>query len=218
MDDTASPPGAGTLQPRIIATVSDHASLVEAFRVRAREQGITLSSDTNHSIAGLAARYIPKLIGSNPIRNIGAASLGPLCGLFCVRLVMVEDAEAQKRLEMLAERYGKSVETRVDFQVRDRAWHMVKTWRFLQKIGRKGGLARAAKMSPTQRRRSARKAAFARWHKPKIEGLGAVNGNTDKPPTLDSTLDEAAILTLTQGPRRKRVVGLPSRTSASTAD
>jgi hypothetical protein len=40
--------------------------------------------------------------------------------------------------------------------------------RFVRRIARQGGEARAQKLTPAQRTRSARKAAKARWRKPKV--------------------------------------------------
>ena len=48
---------------------------------------------------------------------------------------------------------------------------MMKKPMTVQEFARMGGKARAAKMSPQQRRDAAKKAAQARWAKPKANGV-----------------------------------------------
>jgi hypothetical protein len=82
--------------PRILATATDYASLMEAFRERTAELGITrLEVD---EIAGIPSGYAGKLLGSEPIKHVGAKSLGPLLGALALKLVVVEDTEMLPRI------------------------------------------------------------------------------------------------------------------------
>jgi hypothetical protein len=195
----AAPPGADAPEPRVIAEFSDHNGLVEAFRRRALERKVVLTSETNNALAGLCDKFLAKLIGSKPVRNIGPASLGPLCGLLAVRCVMLEDPEAEKRLQMLAQNYGKVVEIHDGSRMQSAAWHVTLTRRFLQAIGRRGGKARL-KWPAQKRRQAARKAALARWGKAPAAAVKAAN--PDMPRTLGSEFDEASIRKLMAPPRR----------------
>ena len=105
--------------------------------------GLKISSDQNAAVAGLPSGYLQKVIGSRPVKRIGAKSFGPILGLLGVRLLMIVDAEA-------CERYGKRLRTRAESLVRDKAWHVVLTRKFLQKAGRKGGLARTENLTPAE--------------------------------------------------------------------
>ena len=79
---------------------------------------------------------------------------------------MVEDEQAQKRLQMLAEKYGRQLKIREANLVRAAAAQFTVTYQFLSKIGRKGALVTNGRLTPHQRRRNARKAALTRWHAP----------------------------------------------------
>jgi hypothetical protein len=79
-------------------------------------------------------------------------------GALAVRGVLVEDKAALERLR-------KQTKPRNQSFVRAAAWQVTLTRRFLQKIGRLGGVARMAQLTPKQRSELARKAANARWNK-----------------------------------------------------
>ena len=156
-----TPPDAAaeTGERRIIADgIRSYEDLLNAFRLRIREQGLAISAEANTEIAGLSDRYLQKIVGSRPVKRIGVKSFGPILGLLGVRLVMVEDEQAQKRLQMLAEKYGRQLKIREANLVRAAAAQFTVTHRFLSKIGRKGALVTNGRLTPHQRRRNARKA------------------------------------------------------------
>lgn len=164
-----TPPDAAaeTGERRIIADgIRSYEDLLNAFRLRIREQELAISAEANTEIAGLSDRYLQKIVGSRPVKRIGVKSFGPILGLLGVRLVMVEDEQAQKRLQMLAEKYGRQLKIREANLVRAAAAQFTVTYQFLSKIGRKGALVTNGRLTPHQRRRNARKAALARWHAP----------------------------------------------------
>jgi hypothetical protein len=151
---------------RIIAEFRDYPGMLDALRARALELKLCVSDDENLALMGLPSNYISKLLRPKPVRRIGPHSLGPILGGFGVKLVMVEDVAAMARLRMLSDKYGKALKTRNGNLVRADSTHVVFSWQFMRKIRRKGGLARAAKLTARQRSDSARNAAMARWRKP----------------------------------------------------
>ena len=72
--------------------------MIAAFRARANERRIAITSPDVAQTAGLAAYYIPKLLtpSKNPVRRIGMISLGPLLGVLGAKLVLLPDPEAEK--------------------------------------------------------------------------------------------------------------------------
>jgi hypothetical protein len=148
---------------RVIGTFNDYHGLLEALRLRAHERKVALSGDDAAVVAGLPHKYLAKLIGSNPVRRIGMTSLGAVLGVLAVKCILVEDPDADKWLQKQAARFGKGLKQRNENLVRDDATHRTFTHRFMRKIGKKGGRARALKLTSKQRKASARKAALVRW-------------------------------------------------------
>lgn len=143
-------------QPRIIAEFVDYSGMLDGLRARVRE--LNVHGERFDEFAGLPQGYLSKLIGMRPVKRIGMNSLGPLLDALGLKCVLVENEETTKRLK-------NRVKSRNPNLVRAGSTHVVLTWRFMQKIQRAGGRARAIKMTPAQRRRSARKAARMRWLK-----------------------------------------------------
>jgi ribonuclease VapC len=78
-------------------TASSSRYRAQAFRrYRAAELNLAGAELDRHS--GLPERYAQKLVGPNPIRRLGAISLGPFLGTLAVRGVLVEDKAAVERL------------------------------------------------------------------------------------------------------------------------
>lgn len=151
-------------EPRVIAEFCDYPGFVEALRARARELQIAVSDDANLAIMGLPSNYLSKLLRPKPVRRIGPHSMGPILGGFAVKLVMVEDEAALRRLRMLSEKYGKGLKIRNDKLVRSGATYRL---RYMRKLASKGGTTRAQRLTPAERSASARAAVMVRWRKPK---------------------------------------------------
>jgi hypothetical protein len=149
----------GALRP--LSEIRDYEGLVQALRSRATELKLALSAEENAAVAGVAASYIPKLIGSNPIKRIGMVSLGALLGLTGSKLLLVVDEEAEQR-------YGPRLKIRNDNLVRSAVTEVRLTRRFLQKIGRKGARSRWDNTTPEQCSEVARQLNKLRWSKPRI--------------------------------------------------
>ena len=67
-----TPPDAAaeTGERRIIADgIRSYEDLLNAFRLRIREQGLAISAEANTEIAGLSDRYLQKIVGSRPVKR-----------------------------------------------------------------------------------------------------------------------------------------------------
>jgi hypothetical protein len=154
---TSTEPGA---QPRVVASIADYSDFLDALRLRAKERKLAVSSEAVAEVAGLPGKYIAKLLQPNPIRRVGAISMGPVLAVLGVRLLMVEDTEA-------LERYGSRLEQRNDNLIHHAGVAFVVTQRKLRQNQAKGRRNRWAKMSPAQRAKWARRMNKLRWGTPK---------------------------------------------------
>jgi hypothetical protein len=165
--------------PKVLAEFGDYPGMLMAFRARAAERQIAISSDETHHVAGLSDRRITQLLSLRTLRNIqsvrriGILSLGPLLGVLGVKLVMVEDVDAIKR-------HGERIKARNNNLVHGGVVQHTQSLKFLRKIGKKGGKARLKTMNAKRRSASARKAAFARWNKASIAAATRAAGTSPK--------------------------------------
>jgi hypothetical protein len=83
-------------ETRHLARIEDYDGLIGALCARANE--LNVSRETIGDLSGLASGYVGKLLGPRSIRRIGMQSLGPLLGALGVRLVMVEDSAALRKI------------------------------------------------------------------------------------------------------------------------
>jgi hypothetical protein len=144
---------------RQLAEATDYDGLIAAIRNRAAE--LQVAGETLDEISGLPNRYCAKLIGPKPIRRLGAISLGPSLGALALKLIVVEDSEALRRV---AGRLRK----RDSRRVRNSVVHVTRTKREFQKMGRIGGPLSRTYMSKERASEIGRKAAQARWSKPRV--------------------------------------------------
>jgi hypothetical protein len=144
-----------------IAVVTDYASLIEAIRTRLDQLGTShLEFDRS---AGLADGHTDKILCGT--KNLGPTSLTTIMAGAAVMLVMIEDPNM---IEMARKRLKKR---EASLRMRAEGKHGFITLKFsrrkLRKMALNGGIARSKKLSKTQLRMSARKAARARWSKHK---------------------------------------------------
>src|SRR6516225_9292151 len=132
------------VEGRIVAEFSDYNELINGLRRRAAE--LNLSGQSIDTLSGLTERYSQKLLGPQQIRRLNAISLGPFFGALAVRGVLVEDQTALEKLR-------RQTTPRRNEYVRAAATHVVLTFRFMQKIGRKGAQARINNSTKQQRRK-----------------------------------------------------------------
>ena len=144
---------------RQLAEATDYNGLVTAIRSRVAE--LQLAGETIDEVAGLPARYTAKLLRPMPVRRIGMLSLGPLLGALGLKLIVVEDEDALRRVAGRLKRRNPNL-------VRSAASEFRLSHRFLRKIASKGGTARDAKLTPEQRSELARELNRIRWSKPKV--------------------------------------------------
>jgi hypothetical protein len=141
-----------------LATVTDYNGLIEALKARQAEIGIT--NATLEALTGLQPGYVGTLFGSSRGRSLGGTSFGLLLGGLAVKMIIVVDLDAARRME-------KRWEQRERPLMLNGAQHKLIeikfTRRHMKKIAKKSRAARMEKMTPAQRRRVARKAAKSRW-------------------------------------------------------
>jgi hypothetical protein len=132
------------------------------MRARAAERKLAISAQENALVAGLPDKYLPKLIGTNPVRRLGMASLGAVLGVLGAKLILVADEEAELK-------FGKRLKRHNPNLVRVRSGTEAQlAERHAQRMGRKGGRARWAGTTAEERSEVARKLNKLRWGKPKI--------------------------------------------------
>jgi hypothetical protein len=153
--------------PRQLAVITDangYQGLIAAFRARAEQLQIAISGDVN-ALAGLPQNYLGKLMAPSQPRRIGALSLGPVLGVLGIKLVIVEDEEALRRLNgRLEKRQQPFVRTgTMEWRISRRAF---------RKMQAKGRQARWDAMTPAQRSAWARKLNRIRWHPEAVNGAG----------------------------------------------
>jgi hypothetical protein len=146
---------------RQLAEATNYDSLIAAFRNRVAE--LQVAGETIDEVAGLPARYSAKLLGPTQVRKIGAISLGPLLGALALKLVIVEDENALRQ-------YGPRLKRRNPNLVRkhNSVVHVTRTRREFREMGKIGGPLSRKYMSKERASEIGRKAAKARWSKPKI--------------------------------------------------
>jgi hypothetical protein len=138
--------------------------MISAFRDRAAQRHIAMSSAAVADVAGVANYYFPKLLQANPVRRVGIRSLGPLLAVLGLKMILVEDIEAVNR-------YGPRIPVSNESCARmltvkaGRGKQQLVSVRLLRRIAPLGAAARNRALSPARRRQIARKAALARWHR-----------------------------------------------------
>jgi len=151
--------------PRIIATAGNYLQLIAAFRARLVELG--LNYETVDELSGWTTRYCSKLLAEEPARNLGPMSLDAILGATGLKIALVEDPEKLEKIKRHRDFRPRK------YAVRARGKHagyIVRrdTLEHMRRMGIEGGRARAEKLSERKRSAIARKAAKARWRKPRL--------------------------------------------------
>jgi hypothetical protein len=158
-----STPIATTAQPRVLGEAKDFYELIEIYRDRKAELGLTDKFFDDYS--GLACGHISKLIGEAKAKNLGAASVNAINATLAVKFIVVVDheQEAFMRDRWEGRKSGRPIKLAMASKraiERFRPIIMLERGRALAPLG---GRARAAKLSPRRRSQIARLAARARW-------------------------------------------------------
>ena len=141
-------------------TIGDYATLMRTLRARVAELGIT--HETLDDLAGFQSGYASKLLCDPPMKRLGPITLHIMFGALAMRQQLVHDEEAYGRLQHRLERRLKPR------MLRARRTTVHLTPDFMRRIAILGNAARTKKLSPAKRSRLARKAAKARWAKPRV--------------------------------------------------
>lgn len=83
-------------EARVLATFDDYDGLIEALRQRKAELG--LSCLLMDELSGLPAGYTGKVLGPRRIKSLGAISTDAINGALGVKLAVIEDPDAMKRM------------------------------------------------------------------------------------------------------------------------
>ncbi len=154
-----------TAEARQIATVRDPQEAQSAFRERAEE--LKIPREVLDELTGLPKGYSGKVLANPPAKGLGHVSFWTLLGALGLAVMLVEDERRMVRVNATAKRQGSYPEKR--------NWRNAKALRIIEEMNRKSGkIGQKARMKATtkkQRSRWARKAAKARWRKPRIEEI-----------------------------------------------
>lgn len=149
-----------------LAIGSTYDDLIRALRVRASELGMT--DKIIEEIGGFTGGHVGKLLGAARTKNLGPLTLGMMLGALGLKFAIIEDEEATRRIKARFDFSEKSkrMPTIVRIDVSPEVLQTVFSDHF-KRISRLGVAARMEKMTPRQRSQSARKAAKARWKRPR---------------------------------------------------
>jgi hypothetical protein len=140
----------------ILGEVRSYEDLHRIMRERANE--LKLSRNSIDAISGLQPGYAAKLLSPRPIKKLGALSMSLVLPVLGIKVVVMLDEQKTRDLQ------GRITNsTMQDPHMRSAATHFSLSHKFLRKIGRKGGIARRAKISSERASELGRRAALARW-------------------------------------------------------
>lgn len=148
-------------EPAGISEVRDYDGLIEAFRARKAELGLTDAA--LNTLANLGGGHIGKLFGDARVKILGPHSLNNILWALAVKIVIVEDPEARADLEQHWEKRERPI---VDAQRRAKLGKT--TMRrvipaVMSELGKRGAAVTNALKTKKQRSVAAKRAADARW-------------------------------------------------------
>jgi hypothetical protein len=138
----------------VLGTAHDYAEL--QVLLRAHVETLNVSREAIDNMAGLPAGYAGKLLAPRPAKTLGWISMGPVLGALGLSLVVVVDPAAKERhtIRMIG---------RNKTQVRTNVSIAPPPWLYTRQTALNAVKLRLEKLSPAQRRRTAKRAARARW-------------------------------------------------------
>jgi hypothetical protein len=149
---------------KVLAVVQSYHDLHAVLRRRKDE--LDLSCQVIDRAGGLTGGHGSKLLAPQPLKRANWDTLAFLLPALGLRLAVLEDPDALAQLKKFPTRQVKTPSRSVPWCRKGK--QMLVSMRFVRRIARQGGEARAQKLTPEQRSASARKAAKARWHKPRV--------------------------------------------------
>lgn len=142
-----------------LAIIRNMDDLQAALRLRAETLGV--SRETIDSVSGMQSGYSAKLLAPRPIKKIGPQSMALILPALGCALMLVEDAEAMAQIG------SRLIKRPFPNRAHSGTVHFEFSRRHLRKIQRLGGKNSRKNIGKRKRKQLARKAASARWHKPK---------------------------------------------------
>lgn len=146
-----------------IGTARDYSELQALLRQRAADLGLT--REAIDDLVGLQNGYASKLLAPEPIKRLGAQTIGPfLEGLGLKLVVTVDELALEKHAGRIARSQAEKPfrpDPPIPSDVKIAAKHLIRQERAA--AGRKGAAALNARLTPEERSARARKAARARW-------------------------------------------------------
>lgn len=122
-----------------------------------------ISGEVLDDIAGLPTRYTQKLLQGHKL--FGRNSFDAMLGSLGMKLTISEDRDA---LEKVQDRLERTPLDKSQMRMQANARMVIPRWLFSTRKASKAGKARWRNVPAKKRRRIARKAAKARWSKPRI--------------------------------------------------
>lgn len=158
-------------EPRQIGTARTHEAtdLLEARRaLRALVDASGMAMLTIDELAGLPRGYTAKVLGNPPLRGLSSQSIFLIAATLGHKIAFIPDERAARRIKAHhAYQICDDRQKRGPEHFRNaKALSMLNE--MAVKNGKIGAIARMQKLTPKQRSRIARKAARARWSKPRV--------------------------------------------------
>jgi hypothetical protein len=150
--------------PRQLGIVRDYDQMLNV--IRAHIESLNISRATIDYASGTQSGYAAKVFGPKPLKRMGPTSMPLILEALGLRLAVEIDPEATARIT------SRMAKREVSNPVRALPWgkarSRVVSKRWVRRIAREGGRARALALTPKQRSASARKAAKARWKQAEV--------------------------------------------------
>jgi hypothetical protein len=145
----------------VLGTFADCDALIERLRERATELGLTYR--VIDELAGFGEAYTGKLLGAVRAKAMTISSMLALAGALGVKAVLVADAEMTARMRPRWEsRDGAKVHSRRQPRLGTTTLKRILP-AAASEMGRRGGKARMAALTPEERRLMGRRGAAVRW-------------------------------------------------------
>jgi hypothetical protein len=151
--------------PRVVATAGNYLGLIAALRARIAELGISYA--TLDAIAGWTDTYATKLLAEEPQKYFGPMSFDAMLGSLGIKIALVEDPAKLEKVKKNRD----FVPRQLALPTTGKHAYVVqrKTRENMREMSREAARARMEKIPPRKRSALARKAAKARWRKPRVE-------------------------------------------------
>lgn len=149
-----------------LAIGANYDDLIRAFRERASALGMT--DKIIEEIGGFTGGHVGKLLGAKRTKSLGGLSFGMMLGALGLKFAIIEDEEATARIKR---RFDPSVKSKrmpmaMSIDLSPELMRAIFADHF-RRIAPAAAEARRTKITPFRRRQIAKKAARARWKKPK---------------------------------------------------